>query len=168
MRSLCALAFSGILLATAPASAMSVVILDPYLVNPSNLGDLQLQSFLTGSPTLANYQASALAEDGVAAGIALVATDSNSPVTFAVQNVGGLVDYTDDYLQHPPTTGTSSLTVNNLWNVDGTYYAVALFEAPAIAPASQGQSYASGITATQSRHEQASNINLILPPVVLV
>lgn len=167
MRSFCALVF-GILLTTVPASAMSVLILDPYLINPGDLGDLKLQSFLAGNPNLSDYQASALAEDGVAAGIAVVATDSNSPVTFAIQNVGGLVDYADDYLQHPPTAGASSLTVSNLWNIGGTYYAVALFEAPAVAPASQGQSYASGVTATQLDNQQAANVNLILPPVILV
>jgi pimeloyl-ACP methyl ester carboxylesterase len=89
-------------------------------------------------------------------------------VTFKIQNVGGLVDYADDYLQHPPVTGAPSLKVSNLWNIGGTYYAVALFEAPAVAPSSQGQSYASGVTATQSGIQQASSVNLVLPPVVLV
>jgi len=167
MRSFCALVF-GFLLTTVPASAMSVVILDPYLINPGNLGNLKLKTFLAGNPDLANYQASALAEDGVAAGIVLFATDTNAPVTFEIQNVGGLVPYTDDYLKHAPVAGESSVTVSNLFNIGGTFYAAALFEAPATAPSSQGQSFASGVTATQSANQLAANVNLVLPPVVLV
>ena len=126
------------LLAACPAGAVSVAVLDPYLVRPDQLGDLQLQSFLAGNPNLADYQTSALTEDGVAAGIVLVATDSNSPVTLSVQNAGGFEPYSDDFLQHAPPAPVASLTVSDLWNINGTYYAAALFQAPAEAPPSQG------------------------------
>src|SRR5882672_10235594 len=138
------------LLAASPAGAMSVAVFYPYLVRPDQLGDLQLQSFLAGNPNLADYQASALTEDGVAAGIVLVATDSNSPVTLSVQNVGGFEPYSDDFLQHPPPAPVASLTVSDLWNINGTYYAAALFQAPAEAPPSQGMSYTAGISVSQS------------------
>ena len=51
---------------------MTVGVLDPYLIRPSQLGNLELQTFLAGNPNLANYEASALSEDGVATGIVLL------------------------------------------------------------------------------------------------
>jgi pimeloyl-ACP methyl ester carboxylesterase len=165
--SLCVLGLA--LFAAQAAHAMSAVVLDPYLIRPDQLGDLQLQSFLAGNPNLANYQAAALSEDGVAAGIVLVATNSNSPVTISVRNVGGLEPYSDDFLQHAPATPVASLTVSTLWNIGGTYYAAALFQAPAQAPSSQGLSYTAGVTVTQTGNPQTSaSIKLIFPPVVLV
>ena len=111
MRPLSILACGFLLLAAPGAKAMSVAILDPYLINPGNLGDLQLQAFLAGNPTLPDYEASALAEDGIAAGIVIAASDSSAPVTFEVQNAGGLVPYADDFLQNPSAAGSPSLTV---------------------------------------------------------
>ena len=60
--------------------------------------------------------------------------------------------------------------MSKLWNIAGTYYAVALFQAPSVAPASQGQSYPAGIVVTQDGTQQGgAAINfVILPPVVLV
>jgi hypothetical protein len=163
------LALGFALFAASPASAVAVAVLDPYLIRSEHLGNLQLKSFLAGNPNLSNYQASALAEDGVAAGIVVVATDSNSAVTFTAQNAGGFSAYADNFLGQAPSSGSASLTVSKLWNIGGTYYAVALFQAPAAAPASQGQSYPAGIVVTQDGAQQGSaSVNLILPPVVLV
>jgi pimeloyl-ACP methyl ester carboxylesterase len=169
MKLRCVLVVGSALLLSSPADAMSVTVLDPYLVRPDKLSDLQLESFLTSDPNLSNYQASALTEDGVAAGIVVVSTDSSAPVTIDVQNVGGLAPYTDDFLGHAPSSGAASLTVSNLWNINGTYYAVALFQAPATSPAGQGQAYSAGVTATQNGSQSAgASVNLILPPVILV
>ena len=77
------------LLAVQGAQAMTVGVLDPYLIRPDQLSNLELQTFLAGNPNLANYEASALSEDGVAAGIVLVATNSNAPVTLKLSNTGG-------------------------------------------------------------------------------
>ncbi len=165
----CILALGLALFAASPAGAVSVTVLDPYLIRPDQLGNLQLKSFLASDPSLSNYEASALAEDGVAAGIIVVATNSNSAVTITAENAGGLSAYADDFLGQAPQSGTASLTVSNLWNIGGTYYAVALFQAPAVPPASQGQNYPAGIVATQDGTQQAgASVNLILPPVVLV
>jgi hypothetical protein len=148
---------------------MTVGVLDPYLVRPDQLGDLQLQTFLSGNPDLANYTASALSEDGIAAGIVLVATNSNTPVTLTLNNTGGFEPYSDTFLQQAPAKPVAQITVSNLWNINGTWYAAALFQAPARAPATQGQSYTAGVTASQQGSPLVSaSINLVLPPVVLV
>lgn len=169
MKLQCIFALGVALFAAAPAGAASVAVLDPYLIRPEHLGNLELKSFLAGSANLSSFQASALAEDGVAAGIVVVATDSNSPVTITAQNAGGLSAYADNFLGQAPSSGSASLTVSNLWDIGGTYYAVALFQAPAVAPASQGQNYSAGIVVTQNGTQQAvASVNLILPPVVLV
>jgi hypothetical protein len=157
------------LAAQAATAAMTVGVLDPYLIRPDQLGNLELQTFLAGNPNLANYQASAVSEDGIAAGIVLVATNSNSPVTLTLRNVGGFEAYSDTFLQHAPASPATQITVSDLWNINGTYYAAALYQAPAQAPASQGQSYTAGVTASQQGNPNASaSIKLILPPVVLV
>jgi pimeloyl-ACP methyl ester carboxylesterase len=148
---------------------MSVGVLDPYLIRPDQLGNLELQTFLAGNPNLANYEASALSEDGVAAGIVLIATNANSPVTLTLRNVGGFEPYSDTFLQRAPAKPVTQITVSDLWNINGTYYAAALFQAPAQAPGSQGLSYIAGVTAAQQGNPRVSaTIKLILPPVVLV
>jgi pimeloyl-ACP methyl ester carboxylesterase len=150
-------------------AAMSVGVLDPYLIRPDQLGNLELQTFLAGNPNLANYEAAALSEDGVATGIVLVATNSNAPVTLRLRNAGGFEPYSDTFLQHAPASPVTSITVSDLWNINGTYYAAALFQAPAKAPNSQGPSYTAGVTASQQGNSQVSaSIKLILPPVVLI
>jgi pimeloyl-ACP methyl ester carboxylesterase len=155
--------------AGAPAGATTVSVLDPYLIRPDHLGNLELKSFLAGNSDLSNYEASAIAEDGVAAGIVVVATDTNSPVTINAENAGELSPYADNFLGQAPSSGTASLTVSDLWNIGGTYYAVALFQAPFVAPASQGQTYQAGIAEAQNGIQQGgTSVNLILPPVVLV
>jgi|GEM_PF-3847288 len=157
------------LLAAQGARAMSVGVLDPYLIRPDQLGNLELQTFLAGNPNLANYEASALSEDGVATGIVLVATNSNAPVTLRLRNAGGFEPYSDTFLQHAPANPVTSITVSDLWNINGTYYAAALFQAPARAPGSQQLSYTAGVIASQQGNSQVSaSIKLILPPVVLV
>ena len=114
-------------LAVTPAEATSVTVLDPYLVRPGNLQNLQLKSFLQSNPTLANYVAAKMTGDGVAAGIVLVQTNVNSPVTIS-DSTGllGLRSYSDDFLTKPAGKGTPSLTISNLWHIKGNYYAVAL------------------------------------------
>lgn len=157
------------LLAAQGAEAMAVGVLDPYLVRPDQLGNLELQSFLAGNPNLANYAASALSEDGVATGIVLVATNSSAPVTLRLRNAGGFEPYSDTFLQHAPANPVSSITVSDLWNINGTYFAAALYQAPAEAPGSQTLSYTAGVIASQQGNSQASvSIKLILPPVVLI
>jgi hypothetical protein len=159
----------SVLAAQAAAAAMTLGVLDPYLIRPDQLGNLELQTFLAGNPNLANFQASAVSEDGIAAGIVLVATNSNSPVTLTLRNVGGFETYSDTFLQHAPASPVTQITVSDLWNINGTYYAAALYQAPAQAPASQGQSFTAGVTASQQGNANVSaSIKLVLPPVVLV
>ena len=158
-----------LLAAQGAQAAMTVGVLDPYLIRPDQLGNLELQSFLAGNPNLANYEASAISEDGVAAGIVLVATNSNAPVTLKLRNAGGFEPYSDTFLAHAPANPVTQITVSDLWNINGTYYAAALYQAPAEAPGSQTLSYTAGVTASQQGNSQVSaSIKLILPPVVLV
>src|SRR5580658_4871162 len=85
------------------AEAVTVTILDPYLIQPNDLADLQLVPFLRTSPTLANYAAAKIAGDGVAAGIVLVETSVNAPVTISdVTGLIGLRPYSDKFLTKPP------------------------------------------------------------------
>ena len=157
------------LFAAQGARAMSVGVLDPYLIRPNQLSNLELQTFLAGNPNLANYEASALSEDGVATGIVLVATNSNAPVTFKLRNAGGFEPYSDTFLQHAPANPVTQITVSDLWNINGTYYAAALYQAPAQAPGSQALSFTAGVIASQQGNSQVSaSIKLILPPVVLI
>lgn len=165
----CMLAFIISLLAASAADASSVTVLDPYLVRPDQLSNLQLEAFLASNPNLPNFEASALSEDGVATGIVVVKTDGNSPVTIAIQNVGGVAPYADNFLKHAPGTSVASLTVSTLWSINGAYYAVALFQAPVSAPVSQEQTYSAGVIASQNGSQIASaSVNLVLPPVILV
>ena len=89
MKTLAALLLVCASLSVTRAEAGSVTILDPYLVRPDNLQNLQLESFLRAGPTLANYTAAKITDDGVAAGIVLVETNVNAPVT--ISDVTGLV-----------------------------------------------------------------------------
>jgi pimeloyl-ACP methyl ester carboxylesterase len=148
------------------AEAMSVTVLDPYLIQPDHLQDLQLESFLKAGPTLANYAAAKVAADGVAAGIVLVETDVNSPVTISdVTGLVGLRPYSDKFLTKPPGTATSSLTIANLWHINGKYYAAALSGVLQ----SAGSIKSDAVSATQQNEGSAdATIYFALPPVVLV
>ncbi len=168
MRALRVFTVGFTLLAAGHANAMSVTILDPYLVRPDHLGNLQLQSFLAQNPNLSSFEAAALAEDGVASGIVVVQTSSDTPVTISVQNAGEIASYNDRFLEHAPAAGSESLVVSDLWHTGGSYYAVALLQAPIIAPASQGLTFSGGATAVQDGQQVTSAMNFVLPPVVLV
>src|ERR1700733_12414729 len=148
------------------AEAISVTILDPYLIQPNNLQNLQLETFLKANPTLANYAAAKIAGDGVAAGIVLVETSVNAPVTISdVTGLIGLRPYSDKFLTKPPGAATSSLTIANLWHIGGKYYAAAL---TGVLQSAGGHS-SDEVSASQPDEGSADGIiHFVLPPVVLV
>lgn len=148
------------------AEAVTVTILDPYLIQPNNLRDLQLVSFLRARPTLANYAAAKVVGDGVAAGIVLVETSVNAPVTISdVTGLVGLRPYSDAFLTKPPGAATASLTISNLWPINGKYYAAAL---TGVLQSAGGHS-TDEVSASQPNEGSADGtIAFALPPVVLV
>jgi len=148
------------------AEAVSVTILDPYLIQPSNFQNLQLESFLRANPVLANYTAAKIAGDGVAAGIVLVETNVNAPVTISdITGHVGLRPYSDKFLTNPAGTATPSLTISNLWHINGKYYAAAL---TGVLPSAGGLN-SDEVSASQPDEGSAQGtIYFALPPVVLV
>ncbi len=166
MKTLAALLLVCASLSVTRAEAGSVTILDPYLVRPDNLQNLQLESFLRAGPTLADYTAAKITDDGVAAGIVLVETNVNAPVTISdVTGLVGLRPYSDKFLTAPAGAATASLTVSNLWHINGEYYAAALTGVLQNA----GSHTSDEVSASQPNEGSAEGtIALALPPVVLV
>jgi pimeloyl-ACP methyl ester carboxylesterase len=148
------------------AEAVSVTILDPYLIQPNNLQDLQLESFLQANPTLTDYAAAKVAGDGVAAGIVLVETNVNAPVTISdVTGLVGLRPYSDTFLTKPAGAASPTLTISNLWHINGKYYAAAL---TGVLQSAGGRN-SDEVSASQSNEGSAAGtIYFALPPVVLV
>ena len=166
MKTLAALSLICASLWVTQAEAISVSILDPYLIQPNNLQNLQLESFLKANPTLADYAAAKVAGDGVAAGIVLVETSVNEPVTISdVTGLVGLRPFSNGFLTKPPTTAASSLTIPTLWHINGKYYAAAL---TGVLQSAGGRN-AGEISASQPNGTSADGtINFVLPPVILV
>src|SRR5215469_4166293 len=118
-----ALALVALLLSSASSTAAtSLLALDPFLVAPDHLDNMELASFLGGNPNLSDYAATALSADATSAAIILFETDSNAPVTFQVNDAASLVSYADNFLTTAPANGQSSLTVSNLIQVGSTYF----------------------------------------------
>jgi pimeloyl-ACP methyl ester carboxylesterase len=148
------------------AEAITVTILDPYLIQPNNLQNLQLETFLKANPTLANYAAAKVAGDGVAAGIVLVETNVNAPVTISdITGLVGLRPYSDKFLTAPPGTASPSLTISNLWHINGKYYAAAL---TGVLQSAGGHSSDELSASQQNEGIADATITFALPPVVLV
>src|SRR5215469_619307 len=117
-----ALALAALLLSsgTSPAAGTSLLALDPFLVAPTHLDNMELATFLAGNPNLSAYAATALSADATSAAIILFETGSNASVTFQVNNAASLVSYADNFLTTAPANGQSSLTVSNLIQVGST------------------------------------------------
>lgn len=166
MKTLAALSLICASLWVTRAEAISVTILDPYLVQPNNLQNLQLESFLKTNPTLASFAAAKIAGDGVAAGIVLVETSVNAPVTISdITGLVGLRPYSDKFLTAPEGSATPSLTISNLWHINGKYYAAAL---TGVLQSAGGHS-SDKLSASQANEGSADGtIAFVLPPVVLV
>jgi pimeloyl-ACP methyl ester carboxylesterase len=150
-----------------PASAISLVALDPFLVDTDHLGDIGLSEFLAGNPTIANYAALNLSADGASAAIAVVETDSPSSVVLTISGPATLLPYSNTFLKQAPAAGTQSLTVSgaSLLHINGHYYAPALVQGPLTGYASPT---AISLTATQGPATAIDSLNLVIPPVVLV
>jgi len=151
----------------AAAGPISLVALDPFLVDTGKLDNIGLSKFLAGSPTLANYAALNLSADGASAAIALAETDSASAVTFSVSGPATLLPYSNAFLTHAPAAGTQSLTVSGaaLLHINGHYYAPALVQGPLSGFSSPT---AISLTAAQKSATARYDLNLVVPPVVLV
>ncbi|HEY3636696.1 MAG TPA: hypothetical protein VGK90_00995 [Rhizomicrobium sp.] len=163
-----ATALAGALLlgAWATASAApSLVALDPFLVSPDHLGDMELAKFLAGNPNLQSYAANAISADGTSAAILLLETDTNSPVTFKANKPASLVSYADDFLTTPPATGKSSFKVSNLIQVGSNWYAAVLVQGPLGGYSSNN---VLGLSATQGGDTENLSMPLVIPPLVLV
>jgi pimeloyl-ACP methyl ester carboxylesterase len=147
--------------------SVSLAALDPFLVAPNNLGNLELEQFLGGNPNLATYAANNIAADGESAAIVLLQTTSLSDVTFSVNDTASLVSYSDTFLTTPPTAGKQSLTVTNasFIHVGNYYYAVALVQGPLGGYTSQS---AITVQATQDSANPQVGLTLVIPPLVLV
>jgi triacylglycerol esterase/lipase EstA (alpha/beta hydrolase family) len=181
MKIAAALAFGILLLALPPVGAeaapeasvaaasasTTLYTLDPFLVGPGNLGDIDLSTFLTGNPDLADYTALNLVADGASAAIVLFQTNSNAPVKFTVNSAASLLPYSAAFLKQAPATGTPSLTVSGsgIFQIGATYYAAALVQGPL-----KGYSAANSIVlhATQNGVADTQKLGLVIPPVVLV
>ena len=152
-----------------PPSAMSSALtaLDPYLVAPNDLGNIDLSTFLDTNPNLANYTAAALAADSSSAAIVLLKTSSLSDVTFSI--AGGtatLLPYAANFMSHAPQAGAQSLVVTsaNFVQANGYYYAPALLQGPL-----GGYSNNATITidAVQDNGQNQASLALVMPPLVL-
>ena len=151
--------------ASASPPAASLAALDPFLVAPGHLANMQLAKFLAGNPDLQTYAAKALSADGTSAAILLFQSDANSSVTFQVNNAASLVSFADDFLTTPPATGQSSLTVANLIQVGSTWFAPVLVQGPLGGYSSNN---VINLTAAQGSDNASLNLSLVIPPVVLV
>ncbi len=149
------------------AGSVLLAALDPFLVAPNNLGNIDLAAFLAGNPDLATYSANNIAADGESAAIVLLQTTSLSDVTFTVSGGGTtLLPYSDRFLATPPAAGAQSLVVQSsaFIHVGATYYAVALLQGPL-----GGYTSANAITveATQDATNAQIGLDLVVPPLVL-
>jgi pimeloyl-ACP methyl ester carboxylesterase len=149
------------------SSSISVVTLDPFLVDTGRLGNIGLSTFLAGNPALANYAAQNLSADGTSAAIGLAETDSLASVTFTVSGPATLLHYSDSFLLRAPQTGRQSLTVSGaaLLHINAHYYAPVLVQGPLSGFTSPG---AISLVATQGAATANAGLNLVIPPVVLV
>jgi len=168
------LAFAPVAVAAQPAAnhaavpaATTLYTLDPYLVGAKNLADINLSTFLSGNPNLANYAAGNLVADGASAAIVLFQTSANASVTFTVNSAASLLPYSAAFLKQTPATGTQTLTVSGsgIFQVGSDYYAAALVQGP-LGGYSTNNTIALG--ATQGTAQNSQNLSLIIPPVVLV
>jgi hypothetical protein len=150
---------------SAPASQTSLLALDPFLVAPDHLDNMELASFLAGNPNLPAYAAKALSADATSAAIVLFETDSSASVTFQVNDAASLVAYADTFLTTPPATGQSSLTVSSLIQVGSTYFAPVLVQGPLTGYSSNNTI---SLSATQGSANGSLSVPLTIPPLVLV
>lgn len=149
-------------------TAAPLVLLDPYLVAPDKLGDIDLTSFLEGNPTLSDYSAAGLSADATSAAIVLFQTNSLSDVTFTVTNgTATLLPYATNFLTEAPQAGAQSLVVSSgsFIEVNGTYYVPALLQGPLGGYTSEN---AITVNAAQSSSSTNADIALVAPPLVLV
>jgi pimeloyl-ACP methyl ester carboxylesterase len=164
LRTALVLAF-GFLYSLSATASTSLIALDPFLVAPDHLDNMELASFLAGGPNLSAYAANALSADGTSAAILLFETDSNAAVTFQVNDAASLVAYADNFLTTPPATGQSSLTVSSLIQVGSTYFAPVLLQGPLSGYSSNNTI---SISATQGSANGSLSVPLTIPPLVLV
>ncbi len=151
-----------------PAGSTSLTALDPFLVAPNNLGNINLSTFLGGNPNLATYSAADIAADGTSAGILLFETSSLDNVTFTVkQGTATLLPYAAKFMTTAPQTGAQSLVVTsaNFFQVNGHEYAAVLLQGPL-----GGYSSPNTLTvsATQDSGTVTASLGLVMPPLVLV
>jgi pimeloyl-ACP methyl ester carboxylesterase len=156
---------SPIMAAGAALPAASLLALDPFLVAPDHLRNMQLGKFLAGNPDLQSYAAKAISADGTSAAIVLFETGSNSPVTFRSNAAASLVPYADDFLTTAPATGKSSLKVTSLIQVGSSWFAPVLVQSPLGGWSSNN---VIKLGATQDSDNDSLNVSLVIPPVVLV
>ncbi|HEY5047193.1 MAG TPA: hypothetical protein VII49_04120 [Rhizomicrobium sp.] len=150
----------------APSSALAA--LDPYLVAPQNLGNIDLSSFLATDPNLADFSADALAADGASAAIILFETASQSDVTFSIADgTATLLPYAANFLTQSPQAGTPSLVVTsaNFIQANGRSYAAVLLQGPL---AGYSAANAIEVDATQDGASVGADLALVIPPLVLV
>jgi pimeloyl-ACP methyl ester carboxylesterase len=152
-------------LARASAATAQLVALDPFLIAPAHLDNLNLAKFLAGNSDLGSYAAKAVSADGASAAVLLFETDSNGAVTFQVNDAASLVSYADNFLTTPPATGKSSLTVSKLIQVGSNYFAPVLVQGPLGGYSSNN---AIKLTATQGNNNANLSVSLVIPPLVLV
>ncbi|HEX4159843.1 MAG TPA: alpha/beta fold hydrolase [Rhizomicrobium sp.] len=169
MRSIClavVAAAAMLVCASAAASApASLIALDPFLVAPDHLGNMELASFLAGNPDLQSYAARAISADGTSAAILLFETDSNSPVTVQTSDAASLVAYADNFLTTPPAAGKSSLKITKLIQSGSNWFAPVLVQGPL---GSYSSNNVIELSATQGTGNAGLNVALVIPPVVLV
>ncbi|HEX3430968.1 MAG TPA: hypothetical protein VHT03_08780 [Rhizomicrobium sp.] len=146
-------------------ASTSLLALDPFLVAPAHLDNMELASFLAGNPNLSNYAATALSAEATSAAIVLFETDSSAAVTFQVNDAASLISYADNFLTTPPATGQSSLTVSGLIQVGSTWFAPVLVQGPL-----GGYSSNNTISVTAKQGSASGNLSvaLTIPPLVLV
>jgi triacylglycerol esterase/lipase EstA (alpha/beta hydrolase family) len=162
-----ALVFATLFLSasSAPASQTALLALDPFLVGPDHLDNMELASFLAGNPNLSDYTATALSADGTSAAIVLFETDSSASVTFQVNDAASLVAYADNFLTTTPQTGQPSLTVSSLIQVGSTYFAPVLVQGPL---AGYSSNNTISLSATQGSANGSLTVPLTIPPLMLV
>jgi hypothetical protein len=146
---------TGTWLATWQQIGPTVTVVSPFLLGAKGaaFSNFDLATLLPALPNLAVAAATGLAADGTSAAIALAATSSASDVTFTTNNGTALLLYDSQFLQKPPTLGSSQLVIPaaNLMNIGGLLYAVALVQAP---PPPVTPQYASPIVVTAQAQRQ--------------
>ena len=146
-----------------------IYVLDPFLFNPNDGSDLDLQRLLPTLSSITSVAASGLDADGTCAAIIVRDTAVLLQVTFTTNSGTILEAFRPSFLtKSPATSGDATLTVRPTIQLGALLYAVALVQAP---PSGVTPSFANPIVVTakqEDNQESRTSLALVPPPILLV